>query len=119
MSQFLPRRECPTRKAVKLYLGDENKEFLENQNVFFSYPNGTSIPISPTEMSDYRISQGWIKDLNNIDSGKPIKILIRAIWENEIGKKFDRVINYDLICTKVGNGRSYTFVPLGTTIEDI
>jgi len=106
-------------KAIILSVGDENKDFWSKQKMLFRYPDGKEVPIPPTETSPYRRSQGWGKDLHKIDSGEQIKILIRAIWENEIGKKFDRIVEYSLICTKIGAGYSYTFVPSGLVIEDI
>lgn len=111
--------ELKPGRAIKLYMADEKKEFLLKQKTYLSYPDGTMTPISPTETSSYRRSQGWSEDLKKTCSGQPIRILIRAIWENEIGKKFDRIVEYKLVCTKIGTGRSYTFIPSGIIIEDI
>jgi hypothetical protein len=80
--------------------------------------DGTKIPISTEETKSYQLSQGWKEEIESINSGESINILIRIEWENEIGKQWDRTIEYQLICTKFGSGRSYNFLPTGYVIED-
>lgn len=111
--------ELKPGKSFKLYMGDENKEFLSKQKIYFSNSDGTKIPIPLTETSSYRLSQGWQDELQKLDSGQLINVLFRVVYENEIGRKFDRIVEYKLICTKIGTGRSYTFIPSGLVIEDI
>jgi len=105
-------------KAIKLLLADEKKEFIKNSKTYISYPDGRMIPISPTETTNFRLSQGWYEDLIGANTGEPIRVLLRAGWENEIGKLFDRISEYQLFCTKIGTGVSYTFIPTGIVIED-
>ena len=62
-------------------------------------------------LSPHRLSQGWQDELQKLDSGQLINVLFRVVYENEIGRKFDRTVEYKLICTKIGTGRSYTFIP--------
>ncbi len=111
--------ELKPGKSYKLYMGDENKEFLSKQKIYFSNSDGTKIPIPLTETSSYRLSQGWQDELQKLDSGQQINVLFRVVYENEIGRKFDKTVEYKLICTKIGTGRSYTFRPSGLVIEEI
>lgn len=111
--------ELKPGKSFKLYMGDENKEFLSKQKIYFSNSDGTKIPIPLTETSSYRLSQGWQDELQKLDNGQQINVLFRVVHENEIGRKFDRIKEYKLSCTKIGTGRSYTFISSGLAIEDI
>ena len=104
--------ELKPGESFKLYMGDENKEFLSKQKIYFSNSDGTKIPIPLTETSSYRLSQGWQDELQKLDSGQQINVLFRKVYENEIGRKFDRIVEYKLNCTKIGTGRSYTFISL-------
>ncbi len=38
-------------------------------------------------------------------------VFVRTIWKNKYQQTFDNLRKYMLICTKVGNGQSYTFLP--------
>lgn len=42
---------------------------------------------------------------------KESDVFVWTRWENDKGHVFDRVRRYALICTKVGEGRSFAFVP--------
>jgi hypothetical protein len=42
----------------------------------------------------------------------PIRIRVR--WENQKRHLFDEIHDYYLVCTTVGNGKSYTLIPAGT-----
>lgn len=42
---------------------------------------------------------------------KESDVFVRTTWENKKRHVFDRVRRYTLVCTKVGEGRSFTFVP--------
>jgi hypothetical protein len=111
--------ELKPGQAMYWHMSDPNKEFWLKQKMFFRYPDGREVPIPPTETRDYRNSQGWHEDLKIICDGQPMKVKIRARWENEIGRKFDRLSEYQLECTKIGTGRSFTFLFTGEAIEDI
>lgn len=102
---------------IKVGMMDTNKDWVLKQELFFS-SGGKDIPIEPEQSYLYQESQGWKEQIDNTDSGEPIKILLRTVWENEIGKKFGEIVEYQLICTKIGTGRSYTFLPTGNVIED-
>ena len=97
-------KELEPGKSFKLHIGDENKDFLLEEKVFFRNGKGKDIPIPVTETSAFRRSQDWINDLKKMETGDQIKVLIRTVWENEIGKIFDRVVEYKIICTKIGKG---------------
>jgi len=111
--------ELKPGKSVILRLGDENKEFLSKQKIFFSNSDGLKIPIPFNETVFYKRSQDWQGELKNLESGQPINVLFRVSYSNEIGRKFDRIKEYKLICTKIGTGRTYIFIPTGVVIEDI
>ena len=117
---YLNHPTYPVLKAGQsstAYIGDRSKEFIKKLNMSFTSPNGSSVPLNSTESSIYKESQGWKEDLEKMDSGQTIKILIRAIWENEIGRIFDRTYRYYLECTISGTHRSYKFTT-GSLIED-
>jgi hypothetical protein len=95
---------------IKVYMMDVNKDWVLKQKMFF-VSGGKTAPIKPEESSEFQKSQGWKEQIDNTETGKPIKILLRVIWENEIGKKFDQIFEYQLICTKIGTGKSYNFLP--------
>ena len=38
-------------------------------------------------------------------------VSIRSRWKNEKGHVFEKISDYKLICTIVGNGRSFTMIP--------
>jgi len=40
-------------------------------------------------------------------------VLVRVTWENDSGHVFDEIHQYNLLCTKSGSGRSFTFIPEG------
>jgi hypothetical protein len=100
------------KPGVKIKAGtmDVNKDWALKQKVFFTASGKTTL-IKPEENPDLQESQGWKEQIDKTESGKPIKILFRVIWENEIGKKFDQIFEYQLICTKIGTGKSYNFLP--------
>jgi hypothetical protein len=110
--------ELKPGKAVKLHIGEVNKDFELTQQFYFTSANGRTTPIAPEETSVFKMSQGWKEQIDSTENGKPIKILIHTSWKNEIGKVFDQIIEYQLICTKIGTGRSYTFLPTGNEIRD-
>ena len=41
------------------------------------------------------------------------QICFRITWKNEDGHVFDEIHQYNLLCKKVGLGRSFTFIPEG------
>lgn len=43
-----------------------------------------------------------------------LQILFRVRWQNEFGYRFDEIRKFRLLCTSVGEGRSYTLIPRGT-----
>ena len=95
---------------VKLYIMDENKDFLVKHKMYFA-SGGKMTPIDPQESTSYLVSQGWKEQIDKNESGKPIEILLAVSWENEKGKLFAKTIKYHLICTKIKTGRSYKFLP--------
>jgi hypothetical protein len=102
---------------IGLFMGDMNKDWILKQE-FFSVSGGKSTPIEPQKSLEYQTSLGWKEQIDNTESGKPIKISLYVSWENEIGKKIDKVIEYHLICTKFGTGRSFKFLPTGNIIKN-
>jgi len=109
--------ELKPRVRNKLYIMDVNKDWVLRQETFWA-SGGKLTPIKPEESSDYQESQGWKEQIENTESGEPIKISLRTVWENEIGRVFDQTDEYQLICTKIGTGRSYTFLPIGKATAD-
>jgi hypothetical protein len=106
----------PGRK-YKVSIFDVNKDWVLKQKMFFG-SRGKATPIKPEESTNYQESQGWKEQIENTESGKPIEILLHTVWENEIGKTFDQIVEHQLICTKIGTGRSYVFLPTGKVIGD-
>lgn len=52
--------------------------------------------------------------LNDVCSNpEGTEVLARITWKNENGWLFDRIHKFKLVCTKVENGRSFTFLPEG------
>jgi hypothetical protein len=49
--------------------------------------------------------------------GKGTAVSVRSIWENGDGYRFDRVDRYQLICTSVNEGRSFSLLPLGERVS--
>jgi len=101
----------------KIVIIDENKDWALKQELFF-VSGGKTTPIKPEESPFYQESQGWKEQIDNTRSGEPIKILLRTVWENEIRETFDQIVEYQLICTKIGTGRSYKFLPTGNVIKN-
>jgi hypothetical protein len=97
---------------------DVNKDWVLKQKMFFG-SRGKSTPIKPEESTSYRESQGWKEQIDNIPSGEPIKISLHTVWHNEIDKKFDQTDEFQLICTKIETGRSYTFLPTGSVVAGL
>ena len=99
---------------------DLNKDWLLKQKLFFAKGNESrtffKIPVKSTDSPSYQESQGWKEQIDNTPSGEPIKILLRTVWHNEIDKEFDQIVEFQLICTKIDTGRSYTFLPTGNVI---
>jgi pimeloyl-ACP methyl ester carboxylesterase len=69
-------------------------------------------------IDDFPISQDWRDDLKKINNGGNIKITIKADWENEFGRRFDKIIEYNINIIRHGSITSYTFIPTGNTIEN-
>jgi hypothetical protein len=111
--------ELKPGKSVRIYMYDENKEYLSNQKMFYRNSDGTEVPIPFNESIFYKRSQDWQGELKKLDNGNKINILFRIAYSNEIERRFERIVEYQLICTKIGTGKSYTFIPTGLVIEDI
>jgi hypothetical protein len=47
-----------------------------------------------------------------------IEVLFRTTWKNEKGHVFDRIRKFKLVCTKVDNGTSFTFLPQDIIAQD-
>lgn len=111
--------ELEPRKATTVRMWDKKKEFWLNKKISWSNPDGER-PLTPNETKAYQQSfLGWKEEIEKTCSGHPIIIKVRTVFENKIGKIFDRIIEYELNCTEVGTGRSYTFEPTGISMEDI
>jgi hypothetical protein len=100
-------------QKIKVYLMDMNREHILKGNYFFG-SMGKMTPIKPEESPGYQESQGWKEQIDNTPSGEPIRISLHTGWQNEIDKKFDQIDEFQLIRTKIGTGRSYTFLPQET-----
>lgn len=109
--------ELKPKKIVKIGMNDTNKDWVLKQEIFLM-KDGKSTPIKPEESMQYQESQGWKEQIENAESGEPIQISLRMVWENEIGRVFDQTDEYQLICTKIGTSRSYTFLPIEKTTAD-
>jgi len=106
----------------KLVIGmiDENKDWLLNQKMLFvsgtESKTSSEIPVEDTPF--YQESQGWKEQIENTKDGGVIQISFSMVWENEIGKTSTQVVEYQLICTKIGAMRSYKFLPTGNVVGD-
>ena len=108
--------ELISGKKATYYVSDWNKDYLLNQHFYWSV-NGKNTPINSSDTLMYQESQDWKKQINN-SNGEPIELLIRTTWKNEIGKNFEQIVEYQLTCTILGIGKSYTFLPTGNVITD-
>lgn len=99
---------------------DENKDWLLNQKMLFVGGNESktfsAIPVEDSPF--YQESQGWKEQIENPKDGGLIQISFCMVWENEIGKTFKQVVEYQLICTKIGAMTSYKFLPTGNVVGD-
>ncbi len=48
-----------------------------------------------------------------VDKDEGFPVLMRVTWENKSGHVFDEIHKYKLLCTDVGQGLSFTFIPEG------
>lgn len=110
VNEYLYKGDIPTISklesggSISVTIGDSYLNYKRPQiSLFFS-----KLPLR----------QGWINDLDNACKGGELKILLRAKWENSINKVFERIQEYRVICTKSGEGKSYTFIPYGVVIDE-
>lgn len=105
----------PGQKRV-IGMIDENKDWLSNQKMLFASGNESKtlseIPVKDNPL--YQESQGWKEQVEDTKGDGLIQISFCMAWENETGKAFGQVVEYQLICTKIGATRSYKFLPTGT-----
>ncbi len=52
-------------------------------------------------------------EVHVVDKDEGFPVLMRVTWENESGHVFDEIHKYKLLCTDVGPGLSFTFIPEG------
>ena len=101
---------------------DENKDWLLNQKMLFTSGNESKtfseIPVEEKDSPLYQESQEWKEQIENTKGCGLIQISFRMVWENEIGKTFEQVVEYQLICTKIGATRSYKFLLTGNVVGD-
>ena len=74
--------------------------------------------IKPTETEEIKVGSTTFSgslDLEKLCQEEPDGRLVRVrvFWGNEYGQVFDEVHEYELLCTTVNGGRSFTFIPQG------
>jgi hypothetical protein len=99
-------------ESIKLICWDENKKYWEKQQMFFRTPDGKDLPIPPTKSSPYIRSMGWSEELDKACGGEPLRVLFRVIWENDFGRKFDIINEFELECFEINTVHTYTFSPV-------
>ncbi|MBN1185474.1 MAG: hypothetical protein JXB49_24525 [Bacteroidales bacterium] len=93
---------------------------IEKDKIYMTSPSMRIEKLKPGETYPLNNSQktyGIIGSLNldNVcESGElGLKVQVRATWQNKQNHIFDAVHQYKLVCTKVSEGRAFTFIPEG------
>ena len=108
------------RKAENDRISKGNVIGIEKDKAYITSPPMRIKKLNPGETyppKDSNETYGIIGALgldNVCDSGKlGLKVQVRVTWQNKQNHIFDSVHQYMLICTKVSEGRAFTFIPEG------
>ena len=108
------------RKAEDDRVSKGDIKGIEKDKTYNTLPNVRIEKLNPGETyppKDSKVTYAIIGALNLdkvCDSGElGLKVQVRVTWQNEQQHIFDSVHQYKLICTKVSEGRAFTFIPEG------
>ena len=89
----------------------EKKTTQDEREVYFSYPISL-IELKPKKRKKSHITGALNSEKVCSEGKRGLPVKVRAIWYNEIGYMFEEIKHYRLVCTKVGRGRHFTFMPV-------
>ena len=103
--------ESETNIDIGTTNGGQVKDWLlKEDNVYKVLPDGNKIKVSPEHTSSFIQSQDWKSKINSLKNDQSIRVLIRLQWENEFGRKFDEIHEFDLECTLAFNEKRFQFI---------